>query len=194
MGRMIYPETIEEVNSALPRLEDLDSNQRGFAERLIDRLYLHYPEGDSDRLVEAAVKGARANLAPARVAAKRIAEMHNGPAYCYLAFYGRDGIASFVKVGMTRHPEKRLYGMATANPLDCLWVYVSKLPVAKAAYHVEHALHRHLDASKRRGEWFEVGETDEAAAQALARQLHTVATDADKDASEFTLLGYTDGR
>ncbi|GAA5075584.1 GIY-YIG nuclease family protein [Lysobacter panacisoli] len=190
----VYPEVFEAVYTDLPRLEDLDSNQRGFAERLVDRLYMHYPEGDHDRLVEAAVKGARANLATARVAAKRIAELHNGPAYCYLAFYGLGGVANFVKIGMTRHPEKRLYGMATGNPLDCLWVYVSRLPVAKSAFRVEQELHRHLDPNKRRGEWFSVGETDAGGAAALARQLHAVAVDADRDASEFTLLGYRDGR
>lgn len=191
---LIYPETVEDVHSALPRLEDLDSNQRGLAERLIDRLYMHYPEGDTDRIVEAAVRGAVCNIKTAKVAAKEIAALHNGPAYCYLAFYGLDGVASFVKVGMTRHPEKRLYGMATGNPLDCLWVFVSRLPVATAAYHVEKALHRHLEPNKRRGEWFEVGETDRAAADGLARQLHVIALDADANASEFTLLGYTDGR
>lgn len=190
----IYPETVEDVYSALPRLEDLDSNQRGFAERLIDRLYLHYPEGDDDRLVEAAVKGALANIASVPVAAKRIAELHNGSAYCYLAFYGLGGVASFMKVGMTRHPEQRLYNMATGNPLDCLWVFVSRLPVAKDAFKVEQALHKHLDPNKRRGEWFSVGETDGKAAEALARQLHVIASAADLNAGEFTLLGYTDGR
>jgi hypothetical protein len=193
MGKILYAEAMEAWEVAAPRLEDLDSNQVPYAERAIDRMAMTNPTADEACVVAEAIRQAEANLATAKEAAERIAEMRDGPAYCYLAFYGLDDTANYMKVGMTRHPEQRLYHMATGNPLDCLWVFVSRLPVARAAFHVEKFLHRHLEAHRRRGEWFAVGNADWQAASALARQLYVVALEAEPEAREFTYLGYGDG-
>jgi hypothetical protein len=187
------PECVEDFAGRPSRIDDLDANQRKAAEMFLDRLMFTEPHETMDELVHRAIASASEYAPTAREAADRIAEMRSGPAYCYLAFYGLDDTANYMKVGMTRHPESRLYGMATGNPLDCLWVFVSRLPVARMAFHVEQHLHHHLAEHRRRGEWFSVGNTTRESADALARQLHEVALVAESDASEFTLLGYGDG-
>lgn len=185
----LAPYTIDDRLDTLgpSQLCELDSNQRARAERAVDRLSFTNPEDDAGQLVEAAIaEGLR--MPTAREAANGIAELRNGPAYCYLAFHGIDGVAQFVKVGMTRHPEQRMYNMATGNPLDCLWVYVCQLQTASAAYGVEQKLLRHMASHKRRGEWLSIGAADEAMAASIAQGLADVA------GAPFTLLGYTDGR
>lgn len=194
MGGAIYAEAFLESERRVARLADLDSNQRTYAERLFDHMALVDQEATAEEVAARAMNTAMQNLPTAKEAAEQIAALRNGHAYCYLAFYGMGGTAQYMKIGMTRHPEQRLYGMATGNPLDCLWVFVCKLPTVRAAYHVEKSLLRHMEDHKRRGEWLEVGETDEAGAIGLARQLGEVASSFEPGAGEFTLLGYRDGR
>ena len=161
----------------------LDANQQGAFERALQGLAA-YP-ADPELIAEAAAEAVRATIPTARDAARAIAAMRSDPTYCYLAFHGVGGVASFLKVGISRHPERRLYGMATDNPLDCLWAFVTKLPSGPRAYHVEQTLLRHMAAHKKHGEWLTVGRTDEHAAFALARQLSEVARGAEADACEF---------
>lgn len=161
----------------------IDSNQQGMAERLMERIADGSPFEDMAWIAQEAVRQAESNLPTAREAAQQIAQLRDGPAYCYLAFHGLDGIAQFVKVGMTRHPERRMYEMATGNPLDCLWVYVCRAPTTALAYAMEQSLLRRMSEHKRRGEWITLGSIDTVAAAALARSC-----------GDFELLGYTDGR
>lgn len=193
MGKILYAEAVTAGYYANPRLDDLDSNQRAFAEKAMDTLAFTHPLATEDFILCEAMRQAVANLPLRQDAARSISEMRAGPAYCYLAFHGLDGIAQFLKIGMSRHPERRLYGMATGNPLDCLWAFTAKLPTAKQAYHAEQSLLRHMEERKRRGEWIEIGATDEAGAVALARQLGAVMLEAEPDAGEFTPFGYRDG-
>lgn len=175
--------------------ETLDANQRLAFESIVQNLYLSAGvDSVDDELDQEAARIAAECVATAEEAARKVAQLRTGPAYCYLAFYGLDEVASFAKVGMTRHPEQRLYGMATANPLDCLWVFVSKCEDARAAYHVEQSLLRRMAARKRRGEWLTIEATDRDGAEGLARQLTVLARDVEPGAAEFVLLGYTDGR
>lgn len=176
------------------RIDDLDHNQRKHAERVLDDLVFTEPHPLMDELVDQAVQSAIDNVPTAREAAEQIASIRFGPAYCYLAFFGLEGTASYMKIGMSKHPEQRLYSMGTDNPLDCLWVFVSRLPCTRAAFHVEQFLHRHLNEHRRKGEWFAIGNTDMAGAEGLARQLSSVALAAEDEAGDFILLGTTDGR
>lgn len=172
----------------------LDTNQEATFSRVLQRLFDTNPLADETWLIQEAARQARASVETAASAAEQIAEMRSGPAYCYLAFHGMDGIAQFAKVGMSRHPERRLYGMATGNPLDCLWVYVCKLPTARAAYHVEQSLLRHMEAQRRRGEWITLGRIEQDAAAALARSMGELAQSLEPEAGEFAPLGSCDGR
>lgn len=176
------------------RIADLDENQRNHAERVLDVLTFTEPHPQMDELVDRAIQSAIESVPTAREAAEQIAAARFGPAYCYLAFFGLDDTASYMKIGMSKHPEQRLYSMGTDNPLDCLWVFVSRLPCTRAAFHVEQFLHRHLNERRRKGEWFAIGNTDMAGAEGLARQLSSVALAAEDEAGDFILLGTTDGR
>lgn len=188
MSRTLYAEALNESEcSAKPRLADIDSNRLTFAERMIDNLAMSNPEAGDDWVIATAMEAANANLPTALEAARHIAEMRNGPTYCYLAFYGRDGVGQYLKVGMTSHPEKRLYGIATGNPLDCLWVYVAQFDTRKQAYSAEQTILRDIAEHKRRGEWIEIT-TDAEAARAFARQLAAVI------GGEFLPLSYRDGK
>lgn len=176
------------------RIADLDPNQRKHAERVLDELLFTEHGAPTDELVDRAISAAMECVPTAQDAAERILSMRFGPAYCYLAFFGLDDTASYMKIGMSRHPEQRLYGMGTDNPLDCLWVFVSRLSCTRAAFHAEQFLHRHLAGHRRKGEWFAIGNTDRTGADGLARQLSAVILSAEDDAGPFTLLGTTDGR
>lgn len=168
-------------------LEWLDTNQRVVAERLIDSWAIDYPNLLPEEIVEMAIQAARTNAGTAKDAADRIAEMRNGPNYCYLAFYGRGGAAQYMKVGYSAHPEQRLYGIATGNPLDCLWAFTAPFPTRKSAYAAEQAILREISGHKRRGEWIEI-EAGDPEATALARQLGELV------GSQFQPFAYRDGR
>lgn len=175
-------------------LFELDDNQRLHAERTAQRLLLLEPDADATEIVNYAVQRAARDIPTTQQAVKAIAAMRKGPAYCYLAFHGMDGVAQFMKIGMTNHPERRMYGMATGNPLDCLWVFAGILPSRRAAYHVEQTLIRHMAEYRRRGEWIVVQNIDANLATSMARQLGMVAKEAEASFAEFKLLRYTDGR
>lgn len=176
------------------RIDDLDANQRKHAERILDNLTFSEPYPQMDELVERAIASALENVPTARDAAEQIASMRFGPSYCYLAFFGLDETANYMKIGMSKHPEQRLYSMGTDNPLDCIWVFTSRLPCTRAAFHVEQVLHRHMADHRRKGEWFAIGNTELSGAEGLARQLFSIALGAEPEAQEFALLGTTDGR
>ena len=197
MSRTILAEMSEGTErhaTKLRRIDDLDPNQRKHAERILDNLTFTESYPQMDELVGQAIESALECVPTAREAAEQIASLRFGPSYCYLAFFGLDETANYMKVGMSRHPEQRLYSMGTDNPLDCLWVFVSRLPCTRAAFHVEQTLHRHLSEHRRKGEWFAIGNTELAGAEGLARQLFGVAQAAEPEAQDFTLLGTTDGR
>jgi hypothetical protein len=174
-------------------VHELDSNHKAMAERYLDQIALDYPEIDPQEIVARAIAVAQANLPTAKEAARNIAEMRKGAVYCYLAFYGLRGQCQFLKVGMTAHPEQRLYGIATGNPLDCLWVYISRLPTRGQAYRVEQSILRHLSDHKRRGEWIEVA-CDAEGAAGIAREMAGLAAGIYPEAGAFSILSYRDGR
>jgi len=191
-ARKFWPEMIHRGAATIPAGIAVDSNQRATVERLIDRAMAENPMLEMWEAAESISQDALPETA--KEAARRIASLRTGPTFVYLAFHGVDGIAQYVKVGISRHPEQRLYGMATGNPLDCLWAFTCRVGTAEAAYGVEQRIIRHLDAHKRRGEWLEVGQSDKDAAFALARQLTQFAKDICPSAEDFVPLEYRDGR
>lgn len=150
---------------------DVDTNQQATFDRAVERMLDSDMTLQIDDANKIALSMVRSNIPTASQAANAIAAMRNGPTFCYLAFYGLDGIASYMKVGVSRHPERRMYDMGTGNPLDCLWVFCVRCASSKQAFATEKKLLRHLADHKRRGEWVEVGKTDRESATGLARQL-----------------------
>jgi hypothetical protein len=176
-----------EIVPGEPQISDLDSNRVPLAERLVDQLSMTDPNADASEILAAAISIAERNVPTAKEASQRIVGLRNGPTYCYLAFYGRDGAGQYLKIGMTSHPEQRLYELATGNPLDCLWVYAACFDTRRQAYAAEQSLLRELVEHKRRGEWIEVT-TDAGSSAAFARQLGAVVN------GDFMPLSYRDGR
>lgn len=119
-----------------------------------------------EELREAGVSGYALHVASAELAKRAFAADNPGHktiCYMYLAYFGVDGAASFVKVGVSRDPAFRMTGIATGNPLDRLWVFAAKFPSRKDAMRVERQVHAHLSESRRRGEWFRLDSLDEQA-------------------------------
>lgn len=189
MGKINYASVVHTREQTLGRLEDLDDNQRPFAERLIEQVAMSGQDYDDDATVDYAVQTAARLVPTAREASKMIAGLRVGPAYCYLAFYGIGSTSQYAKVGMTNHPEKRLYGMSTSNPLDCLWAFIAQFPTRPKAYGAEQAILRELSEHKRRGEWIEVVASLDEAAE-MARQMSGLFT----GGVRFVPLSYRDGR
>lgn len=200
----VYREAAERLPEAQPEywgervmyrdMGILDDNQRLRAERIVRRLLAQDPGAELDDVTNYAIKQARETVPTIKQAAMAVAELRNGPTYCYLAFYGLRGVASFLKVGISNHPERRMYGIATGNPLDCLWVFAARFVSRSVARSVEQALIRHFSARKRRGEWLHLDGVSEEAATGMARQMGILAGEVSKSPVRFGLLGYTDGR
>lgn len=192
----LYTEEIlsEEDEKAIYGEPVLDSNQQAAYDRLVGRILVRSIDSDVSGELQAAADLAIESTPTIREAVEGVLNLRFGPAYCYLAFYGTAGSAAYLKVGMSRHPEERLYSMSTGNPLDCLWVYVCELPSTRAAYHVEQQILRHMASHKRRGEWISLGAIDSGAAASLARSMAELAKSAEPKAGEFRLLSYRDGR
>lgn len=179
--------TPEEEQQLFAGYPVVDGNQQAAFDRIVERLFVEFPAANEELLMQAALREAMESVPTVEEAAKAIAAMRAWPGFCYLAFHGSRGRAQFLKVGISRHPEKRLYGMATNNPLDCLWAFTVKLPSAKRAYAVEQEILRHLASHHRKGEWFEI-EADRDDALSLARVLSAVAQGVEPSAADFEMM------
>lgn len=136
----------------------IDSNQAGLAQRISERLYSERPTAPDHELVQEANERAAEILPTAREAARGISLLRSGPAYCYLAFFGLKGRCRYVKVGMSAHPEGRVYGLTTGNPFDLLAIYACRFDSRAMAYGAEQTLLRAMDSIRCRGEWVEIEE------------------------------------
>lgn len=136
----------------------VDSNQAALADRLADRYIEGCPDQDLHDLVNAACERAAKLLPTRRQAAIDIADIRKGPVWCYLAFFGIGGRCKYVKVGMSSHPEMRIYGMTTGNPLDLTAIYACRFASRRQAYAAEQTLIHTLASIGRRGEWVEIDE------------------------------------
>jgi len=136
----------------------IDSNQAGLAQRISERLYSERPTAPEHELVQEANERAAEVLPTAREAARGISMLRTGPTYCYLAFFGTKGRCRYVKVGMSSHPEGRVYSLTTGNPFDLLAIYGCRFVSRGEAFSAEQSLLRALESIHCRGEWVEIDE------------------------------------
>jgi hypothetical protein len=57
------------------------------------------------------------------------------------------------KIGISKHPEKRLTELQTGNP-DKLYIHYSFPITEKTAYKFEATIHREINYKRINGEWF----------------------------------------
>lgn len=127
-----------------------------------------------EALREFGVTGYALTVASSEMAKRQFEQDNPGrksACYLYFAYFGFDGVASFLKVGISNNPRFRMAGIATGNPLDRLWVYAAKFPSRKLACRAERAIHARLRQSRRRGEWFHVDGMDEQGCRYNSLQL-----------------------
>ncbi len=95
--------------------------------------------------------------------------------YCYLTFWGVDGRAEFLKIGVARNVKNRMNGIRTGNPLDRLWTYTMALNSRGEAMKVEAALLENMKSDRTNGEWVRVAGCSEQACKAIADDLAELA-------------------
>jgi hypothetical protein len=76
--------------------------------------------------------------------------------HVYLAFFGNEGRATYMKIGIAKNVRNRMSGIATGNPLPNLWTYSAPFFTRVKATAVEAALLRHMSPDKVHGEWIHV--------------------------------------
>lgn len=63
-------------------------------------------------------------------------------------------IEAQVKIGVSKHPEKRLKDLQTSNPYKLKLIGKHKAQSEKAAYAIEKKTHKVFKKYRRSGEWF----------------------------------------
>lgn len=96
--------------------------------------------------------------------------------HVYLTFHGESGVATYMKVGMSKNVKSRVESFATGNPLPALWTYAVSFVGRHMAYRIESVLHSHLNDDRVKGEWFRVPMVDADSARDLADELAKVAS------------------
>ena len=85
---------------------------------------------------------------------------HNGKAHCvYLIMCGDWSTSTYtnnhlIKIGMSKHVEKRKKDLQTSNPHPLYVVGLSRFCSEKLARYIEQSLHLHYAKYSLRGEWF----------------------------------------
>jgi hypothetical protein len=139
-----------------------DANQSLYADRLAERILDDRQDLSPDEAADIAIVKARACIPTAHDAAQAIAAGRNGPAYCYLAFFGTANRCQYVKVGLSSHPERRMQSILTGNPLDLLALYACRQPTRALALAVEKSMLYATQSINCRGEWLRIDECDRA--------------------------------
>lgn len=73
--------------------------------------------------------------------------------FVYLAFYGHDGKAECLKIGISRDVRIRISGTRTNNPIPFLWAYSAEFRTRKDARLVEKRLLGRVADGRIHGEW-----------------------------------------
>jgi len=82
-------------------------------------------------------------------------------AFIYLVFTESVGDTSFVKVGMSNHPEKRVMSYATACPLRIRKFFLAEYIGRNKAFGAEQSILRKLGGLRYKGEWARIqGDND----------------------------------
>lgn len=97
------------------------------------------------------------------------------PAWVYLAFYGRDVTAAYLKIGIAKDVGNRMRSASTDNPMFRLWTFAAKFRSRADALRVEAALLANMQNEKAKGEWVHVHGLSEVAADAIVESLTEVA-------------------
>lgn len=95
--------------------------------------------------------------------------------FVYLTFWGMEGRAHFLKIGIAKNVAKRMSDIHGANPMDRLWTYTMIFNTRGEATQVESALLRHMSPDKATGEWVRVAKCSEQACEAIAKSLAELA-------------------
>lgn len=95
----------------------------------------------------------------------------------YLAFYGNDDMAEYVKVGVSKDVHIRMKDIRTGNPLPRLWLYSARFEDRRTAMSVESAILSHVDGDRVTGEWAKLGGMSADAVRAVVSSLGEVASD-----------------
>lgn len=106
--------------------------------------------------------------------------------HVYIAFFGDEGRAQFMKIGVAKHVRFRIDGIRTGNPLDCLWTFCCPIGSRAEAGKVEAALHRNMANTRTNGEWFRLSKCSEQACEAIVQSLAELATEICERPIEFT--------
>jgi hypothetical protein len=141
----------------------IDDNQAECAFRIARERLLDDPDVEAEDAFEEAKTHARTLVPTAHEAALEISALRNGPTFCYLAFFGLEGRAQFVKVGRSTHPERRIYSFTTGNPLDLLAIYARKFISRQEAHAAEQSILKAAKETSRRGEWLVIEDGAEPA-------------------------------
>lgn len=72
-------------------------------------------------------------------------------------------LGEFVKIGMSKHPEKRQKGIETSLPHDPVQIYLIETNGSIEARRLEKAIHKNLAQHKVRREWYKYGPDIDAA-------------------------------
>ena len=86
------------------------------------------------------------------------------PDYIYIIHQGESRL---FKIGVSNDPKRRLRALQTGNPHPLTLLRAFKCSTM-SAYRAEAAIHQHLAASRRKGEWFEIDTDDRVVAIAGA--------------------------
>lgn len=103
----------------------------------------------------------------------------NESVYVYLAFYGDESKAKFLKIGIASNVRSRLLGIRTGNPLPNIFTYVANLDTRRSAAAVEAALLKNMSGDGVHGEWIDVHGIAHSAVESVVSSLAEVATDID---------------
>jgi hypothetical protein len=99
------------------------------------------------------------------------------PISVYLAFYGINDMASYLKIGIAKNVKNRLGGIKTGNPLPNLWTFTAVYDSKRDALSVESALLDHMSGDSVHGEWINVHGMTLQVSEALAESLSEVASE-----------------
>ena len=97
------------------------------------------------------------------------------PTFVYLAFYGFNGRATHLKIGVAKDVKARMASIRTGNPLQNLWTYTAAYSTKPDALRVEAALLAHMSSDSVHGEWVSVGLVSDKASAAIVGSLNDVA-------------------
>lgn len=113
----------------------------------------------------------------------------HGCVFVYLAFYGNENKASFLKIGIAANVQSRLRGIKTGNPLPNVFTYAARFETRQEAAAVESALLDNMSPDGVHGEWIDVHGMAYAAVSAVVESLAEVASDVDGSEVHFNSLG-----